>query len=145
MCTAKYFAHKNNLKVNIDKRFNERIHGVDCWEDLPKDFEKLQFMDEYYKVGTGESQKEVLTRMNEALNCLLNEYIGKKIIIVSHATAISFLLKMYTDMKCDGFYYDGQKYFDGCWNFLETFKLVFDENKKLINIKNFNYKDIVKE
>lgn len=29
MSTAKYFAHNNNLKVNIDERFNERIHGVD--------------------------------------------------------------------------------------------------------------------
>lgn len=29
MATAKYFASVNNLKVNIDESFNERIHGVD--------------------------------------------------------------------------------------------------------------------
>ena len=59
MSTAKYFASANDLKVNVDDRFNERIHGVDSWSDLPSDFEINQFEDENYKVGFGESQKQV--------------------------------------------------------------------------------------
>lgn len=31
MFSAKYFAHNNSLKVEIDERFNERIHGVNTW------------------------------------------------------------------------------------------------------------------
>ena len=43
MSTAKYFAHRNNLKVNVDESFNERVHGVISWDDLPKNFEIKQF------------------------------------------------------------------------------------------------------
>ena len=46
MSTAKYFASVNDLKVNVDDRFNERIHGVDSWCDLPSNFEINQFEDE---------------------------------------------------------------------------------------------------
>lgn len=58
MSTAKYFASVNGLKVNIDDRFNERVHGVHSWNELPNDFEINQFKDENYKVGFGESQKK---------------------------------------------------------------------------------------
>ena len=146
MSTAKYFAVHNDLKVDIDERFNERIHGVDNWKDLPDNFEKRQFMDEYYKIGNGESQKEVQERMIEALTYILNNFGGQRIVIVSHATAIAFLLKMFSEVSYDGDYsYNEQKYFDGCWNYLETFKLEFDENKKIINIENINYNKTIKE
>ncbi len=45
--TAKYLSELNNLKIKLDDRINER------------DFELKQFNDENYKVGYGESQKEV--------------------------------------------------------------------------------------
>ena len=48
MSTAKYIAYYNNLKVNIDESFNERIHGVDSYKDLPSSFEELQFNNEDY-------------------------------------------------------------------------------------------------
>ena len=63
----KYFASINDLKVNIDDRFNERVHGVNSWSKLPSNFEVKQFEDKDYKVGFGESQKEVQNRMYEAL------------------------------------------------------------------------------
>lgn len=78
MATAKYFASANNLKVNIDAIFNERIHGVDSWNDLPQEFELKQFNDENFKVGYGESQKEVQTRMFNGLMKVLNENKGKR-------------------------------------------------------------------
>lgn len=137
MSTAKYIAYRNNIKVNIDERFNERIHGVDKWEELPNNFEVNQFNDENYKVGYGESQKEVQTRMYEALIELIKENKGKKIAIVSHSTAMAFLLKMFGDIQYDGDYqFNGKKYFDGKWNYLETFKLEFDETNELIMITN---------
>lgn len=139
MSTAKYFAHNNNLKVNIDERFNERIHGVDSWEELPKNFESNQFEDENYKVGFGESQKDVQTRMYSALVEVMKNYKGKRIAIISHSTAIAFLLKMFSDVQYTGDYsYKENKYFDGKWDYIETFKLEFDENNVLVNIANIN-------
>ena len=137
MATAKYFAFNNNLKVNIDDRFNERVHGVDSWQDLPADFELNQFNDENYKVGFGESQKEVQFRMCEGLFNIINENKGKRIAIVSHSTAIAFLLKQFSDVKYEDCYtYNGKTYFDGRWGHLETFKLVFDDNNVMISISN---------
>lgn len=139
MSTAKYFAHNNNLKVNMDERFNERIHGVDSWEELPKNFESNQFEDENYKVGFGESQKDVQTRMYSALVEVMKNYKGKRIAIISHSTAIAFLLKMFSDVQYTGDYsYKENKYFDGKWDYIETFKLEFDENNVLVNIANIN-------
>lgn len=93
MSTTKYFASVNDLKVNIDDRFNERIHGVDSWSELPNNFEINQFEDENYKVGFDESQKEVQSRMYEALCEIIKKNQGKRIAIVSHSTAMAFLLK----------------------------------------------------
>ena len=77
MSTAKYIAHYNNLKVNTDESFNERVHGVNSYGDLPMDFEKIQFNNKEYKIGYGESQKEVSLRMQKGINRLLDEYKGK--------------------------------------------------------------------
>jgi len=142
MSTAKYFAFNNNLKVDIDERFNERVHGVDSWSDLPVNFELNQFNDENYKVGFGESQKEVQARMYDGLVSAMSTSKGKRIAIVSHSTAIAFLLKMFSEVKYDGNYtYKGNEYFDGRWEHLETFKLIFDENNILLDIKNISWGD----
>lgn len=144
MSTAKYFVHNNNLKVNIDERFNERIHGVDTWNELPINFEVNQLRNENYKIGYGESKKEVQARMYSALVSLISRYKGKKIAIISHATAITFLLSMFGEVAYNGDYtykYKEIEYFNGDWNYLETFKLEFDENnvlQKITNIKNNN-------
>lgn len=137
MSTAKYFASVNELKVNIDDRFNERIHGVDSWTDLPSNFEINQFEDENYKVGFGESQKEVQSRMYEALCEIIKDNQGKRIAIVSHSTAMAFLLKKWCKVYYDMEYtFNNRSFFDGKWKHLETFKLEFDENNKLISINN---------
>lgn len=139
MSTAKYFAYNNELKVNIDERFNERIHGVDSWEELPSNFEVRQFENEDYKIGCGESQKDVQIRMYSTLVSLMDEYKEKRIAIISHATAITFLLKMFSDVQYAGDYnYKGSKYFNGKWDYLETFKLEFDENNVLLKITNIS-------
>lgn len=135
MATAKYFASANNLKVNIDEVFNERIHGVDSWSDLPQEFELKQFNDENYKVGYGESQKEVKTRMFNGLMKVLNENKGKRIAIISHSTAIAFLLKKWCEVFYDKEYtFNNKVFFNGKWEHLQSFKLEFKDNE-LINIE----------
>lgn len=135
MATAKYFASVNNLKVNIDEVFNERIHGVDSWSDLPQEFELKQFNDENFKVGYGESQKEVQTRMFNGLMKVLNENKGKRIAIISHSTAIAFLLKKWCEVYYDKKYiFNNKAFFNGKWEHLQSFKLEFKDNE-LISIK----------
>ena len=135
MATAKYFASANNLKVNIDEVFNERIHGVDSWSDLPQELELKQFNDENYKVGYGESQKEVKTRMFNGLMKVLNENKGKRIAIISHSTAIAFLLKKWCEIYYDKEYtFNKKTFFNGKWEYLQSFKLEFKDDE-LLNIK----------
>jgi len=137
--TAKYFAFNNNLKVNISDKFGERIHGIKDWNELPDNFEKKQLFDDNYKIGNGESQKEVKKRMLETINKLLKEYKDKTILIVSHATAITFLLKNWCDVSIEGdklkYTYKDNILLHGYLNYCETFKLEFNEDR-LINIEN---------
>lgn len=134
MSTAKYFAYMNNLKVNITDKLGERIHGVNSWDELPSDFERHQLMHENYKIGYGESQKEVRERMLSFINSILNESKSKIILIVSHATAITFLLKTWCEINNE-YKFNGKTFFDGSWGYCETFGLVFDDDNNLINIE----------
>lgn len=130
--TAKYFALD---KINIDERFGERKFGINSWDELPADFEVRQLNDFNYKIGNGESLKDVLKREEEALNDILKNYKDKKIVIVGHSTALAVLFSKWCKINYDGPYtYSDQEFFDGKWNPCETFKLVFDENNHLISI-----------
>ena len=134
--TAKYIASENNLVVNIDERFNERKHGVNSYSELPLDFEKHQFEDINFKMLNGESYKEVKQRTYDALTDVLNNNLGKRIGIVSHSTALAFLLSNWCEVSYDKCYKFNQKvFFDGKWGYCETFKLEFEENE-LVNIEN---------
>ena len=136
MSTAKYFAINNNLKVNIDDRLGERIQGIKSWDELPSDFEQKQLLDQTYKIGFGENQLEVRKRMEEVFNEILNNNIDKKIAIISHGTAITFLLKHWCKIEYQKPYeFNNKVFFEGKINFCEIFKLVFDNNQ-LLTIKN---------
>lgn len=134
MSTAKYFASANGIKVNIDERLNERVHGVTSYSELPNDFEERQINDINYKIGNGESQKEVQFRMINALNDIITENKGQRVAVISHATAITFLLKKWCDIKYGKGFSFNNIFYEFAWNYLETFKLTFDENNNLINI-----------
>ena len=139
MSTAKYFAYNNNLKVNVSYRLGERIHGIKNWNELPKDFERKQYDNENYKIGFGESKKEVTKRMLDVINELLDKYKDKRILVVSHSTALSFLLSNWCEINYEGPYkYNDKIISEGKWNFCAGFKLIFDENNKLVNIENIN-------
>lgn len=134
MATAKYFASNNNLKINVSDKFNERVHGVISWSELPYDFELKQYSDENYKIGYGESKKEVRTRMFNELMDVLNSNKGKRIAIVTHSTAIAFLLSTWCEVVPDCYKFKDKVIFDGNWKYCEVFKLEFNDNE-LIDIK----------
>ena len=90
--TAKYFADINNLLINVADGFNERRHGVKSLNKLPSDFEIHQFIDYDYKIGDGESRREILERMYVSLMKVMNEYKDKRILIVTHSTSVMYLL-----------------------------------------------------
>ena len=136
--TAKYIANENNIKINIVEALGERKFGINNWNELPKDFEMKQFVDENYKIGNGESQKEVSNRMYNCLMEIIKECKGKRIAIVSHSTAILYLLKKFVDIDNQGnCTFEGTCFFNcmSNWNYCEIFKLEFTKNK-LIKIEN---------
>lgn len=126
--TAKYFTKE---KLFIDENFGERKFGINNWEELPKDFGKKQFEDFNYKLPNGESINEVIEREYNSLVSILNNYHDKKILIIGHATALASLFSKWCEIDYTGIYK-----FDGKWNYCETFKLEFDDDNDLIDIKN---------
>lgn len=138
--TAKYLSEKNNAEINVISDLGERKFGIDSWDELPDNFERKQFLDENYKLNNGENQKEVKDRMYSVIMKILNKYPNKKIAIVSHGTAISYLLKKWCDTNIVDdklrYIFKNEIIFDSCFNYCETFKLVFDAENKLIDIKN---------
>lgn len=145
--TAKYIAYRNKIDVNIDKNFGERIYGINSIDGIIDDFNVKQWNDIDYKLPNGESRRDVTNRMYNALIRVINDYKNKRIAIVSHGTAISFLL----DKWCDVFvnYNNDNKMntkivfknkiiFDNNISAPCVFKIVFDDNNNIISIENIN-------
>ncbi len=137
--TAKYLAERNHLEINIMDDLGERKFGITSWKEKPKDFERKQFLDENYKIGEGESQKEVKERMTSAITKIQNENKGKNIAIFTHGTAISYLLKNWCDIKIIedklNYSYKGKEILNGHFDYCEIIKLDFDDHNKIKNIE----------
>ena len=132
--TAKYFT---NDKVNIDESFGERKFGINNWEELPTNFGEKQFENFDYKLNDGESLNEVIFRELNSLNRILNDHKNQKILVVGHSTALASLFSKWCEVSYAGPYkFNEKEFFDGKWNYCETFKLMFDEYNNLIDIKN---------
>ncbi len=135
--TANILSKRLKLKVNVVQAFGERKIGIKSWDEYPNDFELHQFKDNDYKLKDGESLNEVRKRELVALNSILNKSKANNIAIVFHSTAMMTLLKTWCDIRNDSNYYFKDKvFFNGKWNYCETFKLEFDNENKLINIEN---------
>ena len=139
--TAKYLAEKNAIDINVNSSLGERKYGISSWSELPDNFERKQFLDKDYKIGNGESQKEVTDRMYSAVMNIVASNKDKRIAIVSHATAISYLLKKWGDIKIVNdklrYSFNDKVLLVGNLNYCETFKLEFDDNN-IVNITNIN-------
>lgn len=135
--TAKYIAEQNNVDTYIIDDFGERKFGIDSWDEIPEDFMEKQLKEPDYKIKNGENQKEVANRMYNSLMEVLEKAKGKRIAIVSHGTAITFLFMKLGEYKDNELYFNDKKLMDISfrWNAPEVFKLTFKDNK-LINIEN---------
>lgn len=134
IATAKYFTKD---KIYIDENFKERKFGINSWDELPENFEDKQFNDFNYKTKNGESLNEVLERELKSLNNILNNMGNKKVLIVGHSTAGAALFSKWCEVHHTGPYRFKEKvFFDGNWNYCETFKLTFNDNNELIDIVN---------
>ena len=133
--TAKHFTNNNN--VMIVELFGERKFGINNWKELPTDFGEKQFKDFDYKLEHGESINEVIQRETMALNEILNKCKNKKILIVGHSTALAALFSKWCKIEYSGPYkFNDIEFFDGNWNYCETFKTIFDDDNNLISIEN---------
>ena len=136
MATAKYISNANNVTLIVNSAFGERKFGINSWDELPSGFGLRQNNDENYKVGDGESQKEVRERVYKALIDVIDKYKDKRVVIVSHGSAILWLLKHWCNVNLvDKYITFNDKVIlkDNVFN-CTTFKLEFDD-KKLVNIE----------
>lgn len=146
MQTAKYFVERNNLKLNIDERFNERKQGNPDLEKYPNQW-VIQYWDKDFRNPEGESQTEVKQRMTEAFWDVVNENKNKRIVIVSHGTSISFLLMNWCellDVELNHRRYlkfNGKEVINRPYYSPEVFKLVLDEENNIIDISNLVFED----
>lgn len=141
--TAKYFAERLNIKININKDFNERKYGNPLES---KEIGIEQYYDENIKNNEGESRKEVTERMYNAFNKIVKENKGKNIAIFSHGAAITFLLMKWCDLlsitndkkKCLKFKNNiiTNKIFEAP----EVFKIIINENNSIKSIRNLEFK-----
>ena len=143
--TAKYLIEKQNLKVTIDDRFDERRTGIPNDNIYPDWFER-QYKDESFKTVGGESQKDVRNRVDEAIKEILKKHKDKRIAIFSHAYAITFYLLKYCKLiniveNKFTFEFKNKIIYDKKINAPEVFKLTFD-NEELIDIKLIQFEDI---
>lgn len=135
IATAKYISNANKVNLIVNSSFGERKFGINSWDELPSDFGLRQNSDENYKLGDGESQKEVRERVYKALMDLIDKYKDKRIVIVCHASAILWTLKEWCNVDLKNkriLFNDKIILYDNIFN-CTTFKLEFND-KKLVNI-----------
>lgn len=130
IASAKYLAEKNNIKIELDKRINERIFGIERLSQLPKDFNKLSFDDKDYKMDKGESFNDVDKRFINFINDLLNQN-NKNCILFIHGLILLSYLETICDFNFDGMNFD-IKYND---------KVILSGNPKSPSVYKISYDD----
>ena len=65
----------------------------------------------------------------KSVNDILNKHMGKNIVIFTHSTAITFLLKKWCDISyLSSYKYNNKEFFNGKIDYVQAFKLVFENN-----------------
>lgn len=138
--TAKYISKNNGLIINILSDFNERNLGD--VKNIKEEFWLEQLRDENVKTLNGESQKEVRHRMLFGLYKVLDS-IGdnESAVIVSHASAITFLLMNWCDLidvslegKVRHLKYNDKTVINDSFGAPEIFKLVFTVDNQIVDV-----------
>ena len=147
MQTAKYFMENNNLKLNIDKNFDERKMGNVDHKKYPNFFCK-QYLEKDFKAENGECQIEVNERMTKAFWNVVNNNKSKKIVIVSHGTAISFLLMNWCKLldvqenHLRKFEFNNKIIINRPYNAPEVFKVIINDNNEILDIENLEFENL---
>ena len=145
--TAKYMLERQNLKVNIDERFDERRVGIPN-DNVVSDWLTEQYVNPDYKTVGGESQREVRQRFTEAFNEAIERNKGKRIAIFTHGYAMTFFIMTWCSFEyikeTDTFRlcYNGKELFNRRFNAPEVFKLELDEENNLIDFKVIEFDDL---
>ena len=136
--TAKYVAEMNSLKIRLDKRINERNLGVNTISELPENFSKDSFDNKELKYKNGESLNEVDNRFNSFINEVL-ESNNSNIALFIHGIIMMSYLQNNTDFSFDGrsmkLVFNERIVYDDKMKNPLVIKLLFDDNKNLINIE----------
>ena len=147
MQTAKYFLERKNLKLNIDERFNERVKGIYNKEEYPNFFCD-QYWDKEFKGEGGENQIEVNKRVTEAFWEVVNNNKNKSSVIISHGTAISFLLMNWCKLldvqnNClRKLEFKDKIVINRIYRAPEVFKITLDDNSDILDIENLDFEDL---
>ena len=138
---------KQNLKVNIDERFDERRVGQPN-DGTIKDWFTRQHIDENFRTEGGESQKDVRERFSKAFYEVLEKNKGKRIAIFSHGYAISFFLLKWCELlevdetRKRKMSFNNKIVLDKRLNAPEVFKLEINEENEVIDIQNIEFDDL---
>ena len=108
-----------------------------------KEFVRLQTKDLDFKLVGGESLNQTKKRMVDAMKNILMFESGNRVVVVSHATALTCLLSAWCE---SGLNYDDQMILsyneqtivDGNWNAPHIFKVTFDG----LNVEHIEYLEI---
>lgn len=145
--TAKYLLEKQNLMVNIDERLDERRVGISN-SDIYPDWFTRQYLHKDYKTEGGESQIDVVRRMTEAFNEIIDKHKGKRIAIFSHGIAITFFLLNFCKLenisqdKVMTYSFKGKQIFSKKINSPDVFKLTLNDENEVINVENIEFDDL---
>lgn len=137
--TAKYLAEKNNLKIKLDKRIDERKLGCDKVSELPDNFSANSFKNKDLKFKTGESLNDVDKRFQEFLNEMLN---GKahKIVLVIHGMILMSYLQTMCNFEFNGntfnITFNNKEVINRRFNNPDVFKIDYDDSNQVIDITN---------
>lgn len=138
IATAKYLAEKNNIKIELDERINERIFGVETLNDLPKDFNKLSFDNKDFKMENGESFNEVDSRFINFINNLLDQDSNKNVLVIHGLILLSYL-ETICDFSFDGnlfdIKYNNKEIINGNPKSPSVYKITYNDNKEVIDIE----------
>ena len=138
IATAKYLAEKNNIKIELDKRIDERIFGVETLNDLPKDFNKLSFDDKNFKMEKGESFNEVDSRFINFINDLLEQDSNKNVLVIHGLILLSYL-ETICDFSFDGNIFDikykNKVIINGNPKSPSVYKITYNDNKEVIDVE----------
>jgi len=140
--TASILGGRDYEYIKTDNRLGERVGGTPNLDITPEEYYKMQFDNADFCFPGGETVNQIIKRMDDAITDILNDNKGEESVIVSHGAAITFYLKKWcnieiTDVqkKIRRFEYRGKVIHEGIVNFIQCFKLTFDENNNLKNIE----------